>query len=183
MAIELDSANVNVAVTGGVAFAPTATTAPVDASTALPVDWLQVGYISDDGVVETRERSTSNIVAWQNADVVRTVTTESSISVQFTAIETNPNSIQLYYGSEVDTTDGSVSIVPADSGGRRSIVVDYVDGDKFVRLYLPEAEVTEVGDLTLASGDPVGYDVTLTGYPSASGFSAKKWWSELDTTP
>lgn len=179
MAIELDSANVDVAVTGGVAFAPTATAAPIDATTALAVDWLQVGYISDDGVVETRERSTSNIVAWQNADVVRTVTTESSISVQFTAIETNPNSIQLYYGSAVDTADGSVDIVPADSGGRRSIVVDYVDGDKFVRLYLPEAEVTEVGDLTLASGDPVGYDVTLTGYPSSAGFSAKKWWSEL----
>lgn len=182
----LDSANVDVAVGGYVAFSPTGTTAPVDADTALAVDWLGVGYLSDDGVVETRERSTSNIVAWQNADVVRSVTTESSITVNFTMIETNENSIELYYGAAVDATTGSVFIVPADSGGRRSMIVQYIDGDKQVRLFIPEGEVTEVGDLTLASGEPVGYEVTITGYPSASLLdaqgrpaSAQKWWSEL----
>lgn len=184
----LDSGNVDVAVTGAVAFAPVATAAPADANTVLPAAWRQVGYISDDGVVETRDRSTDTIVAWQNADVVRVVTTESSITVQFTAIETNPDSIALYYGAEVDAVDGSVDIVPADSGGRRSLVVDYLDGAKYVRLYVPEAELTETGDLTLASGDPAGYDMTLTGYPSASllsaggqPLSAKKYFSALKT--
>ena len=176
----LDSSNVNVAVTGAVAYAPTGTTAPTDANAVLPAAWRDVGYLSSDGVTETRDRSTNNIIAWQNAEVVRTVITESSMSISFTMIETNTNSIELFYSATVDTTDGSVSIDPGDTGGRRAFVVDYVDGANFVRLYVPQAEVTEVGESTLTSGDPVGYEVTITGYPdSALGYSAKKFYSDL----
>lgn len=178
----LNSAAVDVGVSGAFSFAATTAAAPIDATTALPpADWQDVGYISDDGVTETRDRSTDTITAWQNADQVRTVVTESSITVQFVGIESNANMIALYYGAEVDTTDGSVEIVPSNSGGRRSCVLDYVDGDKAVRLYLPEAEISEVGDLTVASGEPVGYDVTIVGYPSSVGYSAKKWYSALAT--
>jgi hypothetical protein len=175
-----DSSNVNVAVTGTVSFAPTDTAAPTDADTALPAAWRDVGYLSSDGVTETRDRSTSNIVAWQNAEVVRTVVTESSISVSFTMIETNAAALELFYGTAVDTTDGSVAIDPGETGGRKAVVVDFVDGADFVRLYLPQAEVTEVGESSLTSGDPVAYEVTLTGYPDATlGVSAKKFYSGL----
>lgn len=182
----LDSANVRVAVTGAVSYAPTATTAPLDADTALPGTWRDVGYIGEDGVVEARERSTNNIIAWQKATTVRTVVTEANMTVQFVMIESNPNSIELYYGAAVDGTDGSVEIDPAESGGRRSFVIDYVDGSEFVRLYLPEAELAEVGEQSLVSGEAVGYDVTIAAYPSASllgdsgqPLSGKKWYSGL----
>lgn len=180
----LDSAKVNVATTGAVYFAPVATAPPTDATTALPAAYRDVGYISEDGVVEARDRSTTNIIAWQNADVVRTVITEAYITVQFTMIETNPNSVELSYGDPVNTTDGSVSIIPGRTGGRRRIVVDYIDGDRFVRLFIAQAEVLEVGETTLASGDVTGYDVTITGYPDvALGASAKKWFSDLVVAP
>lgn len=186
----LDSSLVRVAVTGAVAYAPVATAAPNDASTVLDPAYRDVGYISEDGVVETRDRSTNNIVAWQNAATVRTVVTEAAITVQLVMIESNKNSLELFYAAPVDDTDGSVEIDPAASGGRRRFVVDYIDGDEFVRLYLPEAELAEVGDSTLVSGDAVGYDVTLAGYPSAtllgaSGkpLSAKKWFSGLIVAP
>lgn len=177
----LDSSNVDVAVTGAVYFDTTAMAAPTNATAALPGTAKDVGYISEDGVVETRDRTTNNIIAWQNADVVRTVVTEAQIAVQFTMIETNPNSVELFYGQPLDGPTGSIEIVPADTGGRRTMVVDYVDGAKFVRLYLPSAEVGEVGELTLVSGDAVGMDVTLNGYPIPAGFSAKKFWSDLIT--
>lgn len=177
----MDSSKVNVAITGMVAYAPVGTPAPTSASDDLDAAFVDVGYISEDGVTEARERSTENIIAWQNADVVRTVTTEANITVSFTMIETNPNSLELYYGSPV-AVDGSVEIVPSQSGGRRSFVVDYADGDKLVRMYIPEGELTETGEQTLASGEAVGYEVTITGYPSTDGYSAKKWFSDLDTT-
>lgn len=180
----LDSANVDVAVTGTVSYAPVGSTAPTDAITVLDATFLDVGYISEDGVVEARDRSTNNIIVWQNAETVRTSITEASITVNFTMVETNPNSLALFYGASVDGTDGSIEIVPAQTGGRRSFVVDYVDGEKFVRLYIPQGEVTEVGEVTLANSDPVGYEVTLYGYPDAtSGFTAKKWFSALVVTP
>lgn len=177
----LDSSKVNVAITGVVAYAPVSTPGPTSALEELDAAFVDVGYISEDGITEARERSTENIIAWQNADVVRTVTTEANISVSFTMIETNPNSLELFYGAPV-AADGSIEIVPSSSGGRRSIVIDYVDGDKHVRMYMPEAEVTEVGEQTLASGEAVGYEVTITGYPSTDGWAAKKWFSDLDTT-
>lgn len=180
----LDSNAVDVGISGTLSYGATTAAAPIDATTALPsADWKDVGYISDDGVTETRDRSTDTIVAWQNSDTVRTVVTDSSISVQFTGIETNQNMVELFYGSAVTTTDGSVEIVPSDSGGRRSFVLDYVDGNKTVRLYLPNAEVSEVGDLTVAAGEAVGYDVTIVGYPGSGGFSAKKWFSSLVVGP
>lgn len=174
----LDSANVRVAVTGAVSYAPTGTAAPTDAEAALNVAYRDVGYISEDGVVEARERSTNNIIAWQNADTVRTVVTEANMTIAFTMIESNPNSIELYYGAAVEG-DGSVEIVPSASGGRRSFVVDYIDGDEFVRLYVPEGELSETGEQTLVAGDAVGYEVTIAAYPSTLGYSGKKWFSGL----
>lgn len=175
-----DSANVDVGVDGAVSYAPVGSAAPTDADSDLDVAYSDVGYISSDGVVETRDRSTSNIVAWQKSDVVRTVVTESSISVGFTMIETNPTSLELFYGQALDAGDGSVEIVPGETGGRKAVVVDYIDGDKFVRLFIPQAEVTEVGETTIAGGDAVGYEVTVMGYPDSDlGYSGKKWFSAL----
>lgn len=180
----LDSTNVDVAVTGTVSYAPVATAAPTDAVAALDAAFRDVGYISDDGVSEAIDKSTNNIVAWQGSAVVRTVVTESSIAVTFTMIETNANSVELFYADAVDATDGSVEIDPSQTGGRRRLVLDYVDGTKFARLFLPQGEVTSVGEVTYASGEAVGYQVTVTGYPDSTlGYSAKKWFSALDTTP
>lgn len=180
----LDSSKVDVAVTGTVSYAPVATAAPTDAVAALDPAYKDVGYISDDGVTETIDQSNTNITAWQGATVVRTVVTESSITVTCTMIETNDNSVSLYYADTVDTSDGSVEIDPSETGGRRRFVFDYVDGGKLSRLFLPQGEVTSRGDVQWASGNAVGYQVTVTGYPDATlGYSAKKWFSALDTTP
>lgn len=173
-----NAANVNVAVTGVVSVAPEGTTAPTSADGTLNVAFVPVGYISQDGVTESRERSTSNIVAWQNSDVVRTVVTEASLKIMFSMLETNADSIKLFYGSAVDGVDGSVDIIPGQTGGRQAFVVDYVDGGKLVRLYVPHGEVVEIEDTVLSSGDAVMYGVTIQAYPdSTTGASATKWFS------
>lgn len=176
----LDSTKVGVAVTGAVSVAPLATAAPTTATAPLNVAFKDFGYISEDGVVETRDRSTSNIVAWQNSDVVRMVVTEASIQVTFTAIETNPVVLSAFYGATFDPVTGSIKIKPGATGGRQSLNVDYVDGADFVRLYLPIAELMSVEDVTLANGEAVGYGMTYIGYPStALGASAQKFFSAL----
>lgn len=178
----LNADNVSVAVTGACSYAPAGSTGPIDATTTLDAAFLDVGYISTDGVTETRDRSTNDIVAWQNSEVVRSVITESSLSVQFVMIETNKASVELFYGATVSGTDGSIEVRPGSTGGRKMVVVDYVDGEDLVRLFLPNAEVQEVGDQALTSGDAVGYDVTIKGYPGPQGWSAKKWFTKLDTS-
>jgi len=176
-----DAGNVDVAYTGAVSYAVTGTAAPTDADTPLAAPWDEVGLISTDGVEITPERSVSNIVAWQRAQVVRTVVTEASIQVAFTMIETNEQSLELYWGSAVDPVDGSIEIDPGQTGGKRAFALDYIDGDKYVRLYLPSAESTELEAITWnSSGDPVGYGVTLTAYrDDTAGYTAKYFNSTL----
>lgn len=174
-----DSANVRVAVTGAISMGATSATAPTDADSAL-TGLTDLGYVNEDGVTETRDRTTNTIKAWQNSDIVREVVTEANLTYTFVLIETKAATVELYYGSTVDTSDGSLIVVPANTGGRHSFVIDVVDGDDFIRTYIPQGEVTEVGDQVYAAGEPIGYEVTVRAYPDSTlGGSAKKWYSAL----
>jgi hypothetical protein len=178
----LVSDNVRVAVTGVVAVGNLTAPAPLDADAAMGVAYTDLGYVGEDGVTETRDRSSDKIKAWQNADTVREVITEAGVTLQFVLIETKLETVELYYGATVDTTDGSIAIVPAATGGRKRFIVDLIDGDDFIRSYVPSGEVMEVGDQVYASGEPVGYEVTIACYPSG-GYSLKKFYSSLVAVP
>lgn len=175
----VDSSNVDVAITGALSKAPTGTAAPTDSTTALPVAWVDHGYLSEDGVKENRERDSNEIGAWQNGDIVRVVYTKGKFTLNCTMIETSAVTVGTYYGTDV-AVDGSVEIDPIETGGRYAFVLDYIDGDKYVRAYLPDAEVTEVGEVSIAGTDAVGYEITIMAYKSATlGYSCKKWYSAL----
>src|SRR5690606_39768421 len=94
--------------------------------------------------------------AWQNAEVVRSVDTEASITYTFRLIETKKEAVELNYATKVQP-DVSVMIIPSETGGRQSYVLDVIDGDDFIRAYIPEGEVTEVGGQVYAGGEPIGY--------------------------
>jgi hypothetical protein len=177
------SANVRVAVTGEVSMGLTSATAPTGTGGTI-TGFTGLGYVSEDGVKETRDRSTNDIKAWQNGDTVRTVVTDSSLKYQLTLIETKKETVELYYGATVTqaASDGSWVIVPSATGGRRSFVIDVVDGSNLLRIYIPQGEVTEVGEVTYSNGDPIGYEVTITAYPDATtGGNAKVWNTALKT--
>lgn len=176
----LDSANVRVAVTGAVSVAPSGSTAPTNASTALDAAFKDLGYVSEDGVTETRDRTSDKIKAWQNAATVRTVVTDATVTYTFALIETKAETVELYYGDTVDTLTGSIVVDPSATGGRQAFVVDVIDGTDLIRSYIPDGEITEVGDQVYASGEPIGYEVTITCYfDDTLGGSVKKFYSSL----
>lgn len=180
----LDSNNVRVAVTGAAYTAPTTLVAPTSATSVLAAAAKDLGYISDGGITETRDRSTNQVRAWQNSALVREPVTESSITYNFMLIETKAETISEYYGTTV-AADGSIKIDPGKTGGRKSYVFDIIDGDDIIRIYVPNGEVTAVGDQTYVNGEPIGYELTVTGYAITDGdesYSAVKWYSSLDTT-
>lgn len=181
----LDSGNVRVAVTGAVSVGLTSATAPVDADSAL-TGFDDLGYVGEDGVTEARDRSTNTIRGWQNGDILREVVTEASVTYAFTMVETKAETVELYYGGAVDTSDGSIVVVPSKTGGRKSFVLDVIDGDDYIRAYVPEGEVVEVGEQVYANGEAIGYEVTVRAYPSATipdadgnNGSVVKWYSSL----
>lgn len=186
----LVAANARVAITGVVSIGDGTQTAPTDSGTALGTGWTDLGYVSEDGVTETRDRSTNTIRAWQNGDTLREVVTESTLTYAMTFAETKAATVELFYGNTVDDTDGSIVIVPSSTGGRHPFVIDVVDGDETIRTYIPDGEVTEVGDQTYVNGELIGYEVTITCYPSSTiqdadgnPGAAVKFYSGLVVTP
>jgi len=174
----LDSDLVRVAVSGAVYVGPTDTAAPTDSGTALEDGFLDLGYVSSDGISESIDRTTAQIRAWQNGALVREVTSEGTYSVSLTFLETNQEVLELYFGSDV--TSGVLNGDPTSSGGRKSFVIDVVDGAVIERTYIPQGEVTSVGERTLASGDAIGYNVTITAYADANNNTFKKFFSSLE---
>jgi hypothetical protein len=173
----LDSDKVRVAVTGAVYVAPVGTAAPVSPDGALNVAFVDLGYVSADGITESIDKSTTQIRSWQNGSLVREVVSDGTYSVSMTFIETKEAVLELYYG--VQQVGGSLSIDPRKTGGRQAFVIDVIDGTSIERTFIPYGEITAVGERTLASGEAIGYEVTVTAYADSSSTVVTKWFTEL----
>lgn len=163
--MSLTSSNVRVGVSGEVSVGPTSATEPATAVATL-TGFTGLGYVSEDGVTETVDRSIDDIKAWQNAATVRSVVSDASVSYSFTLIETTVDTVEAALGASVtqSATEGTYTIVAGSTGGRKSFVIDVIDGANLKRIYIAEGEVTELGDTVYASGEAIGYAVTLKAY-------------------
>lgn len=168
--------NVLVGVTGAVYVGPTSSTAPTASDSTL-TGFTDLGYVSADGLTITPDKSTQSINAWQNADKVREIVTESSLTFEFSLLETTQDAVELYFGSDI--VSGKVAFNPSNTGGRKSFVFDVVDDTKVIRYYLPAAEVMAVSPITVANSEAHAYGVTVTAYASA-GRSADVFFSEFE---
>jgi hypothetical protein len=168
--------NVVVGVTGKVYVGATSATAPTS-STATLTGFTDLGYVSTDGVSFTVDKSTNQIRAWQNADLVRESITEGTVTYSFTLLETTQEAIELYFGSTMDA--GKIELNPVNTGGRKSFVIDVVDGAKAIRHYVPSGEILAVEAQTIQNGEAVAYGVTITAYASA-GRVADVFHSEFE---
>lgn len=170
--------NVRIGFEGAIYVATGTPIAPTD-TTPLPSGWTEVGYIDDGGVTIAHNDEVSDIKAWQRADIVRKVVTSSDVTVQFNMLETNVNSVELFYGAKVGSDGKSLS----ETGmkiNRQSFVLDLIDGDKVHRMYLPSAEITERQDQEISNENAVKYGITLTAYPDVTPEKVKVYhfWSE-----
>lgn len=171
----LNADNVRVAVTGAIYGGPTTAAAPTTAESAT-TGYVDYGYVSEDGVEETTDRSVDMLKAWQNAAIVRTVVTEGVMSYKLALIETTKDVVELFYGSSVDA-EGKIVIDPTSTGGQKHFILDVIDGEDFIRAFF-KGEVAETEAQKNASGEIIGYGVTINVIGKVT-----KWYTSLDTTP
>lgn len=174
----LNADNVVVGITGKVYVGAASTTAPTSATSTLDAGFTDLGYVTADGVTFSTDRSTNQVRAWQNADLVREVVTEGTTTYQFTLLESTLDSVAAYFGTEVDNT-GKISLVPTATGGRKSFVIDVVDGADVVRHYVPFGEILKIESQTIQNGEAVTYGMTVTAYVK-DGRAADIWYSKFD---
>ena len=174
MALTAD--NVVVGITGKVYVGATTATAPTSSTDTL-TGFTELGYVSADGVTFTQERSTNQIRAWQNADLVREIVTEGTVTYQFMLLETTQAVIEAYFGGTM--VAGKIQVNPASTGGRKSFVIDVVDGAKAIRHYVPSGEILTVEAQQIQNGEAVGYGVTVTA-DADNGRTADVFFSEFE---
>ena len=161
---------------GGVWRGPLGTTLPTDATTSLDAAIKAAGYIGEDGLTETQDRSTEKIRAW-GGDTVKVVQTEFGLSFAFTFIEAvNGDVLKAVYGADnVTTTAATASTgnthavkVTSDQLPHETFVFEVRDGDARIRIVVPDGQITEVGEITYADGEVVGYSVTVEAFRDAA---------------
>ena len=172
----LTAENVVVGITGEVYVGPTSATAPTATDSTL-TGFASLGYVSADGVEFASDKTTNQIRAWQNADLVREVITEGTVTYSFSLLETTEDVVELYFGAAM--VDGKIELNPNSTGGRKSFVIDIVDGDKVIRHYVPSGEVLSVEAQTVQNGEAVAYGITMTAYAS-EGRVADVFFSEFE---
>lgn len=168
--------NVSVAkpkVGGAIFVAPLGTALPTDATTALNAAFENVGYISEDGVVNTNSPDTDTIKEWGGASVGK-IDNGKDDTWQFTMIEAlNPTALKLVYGADnVSGTLAAGITVKANSNEQEDValVIDMIlKGGALKRVVLPSASVSEVGEVPYAATSAIGYQTTLLATPDEDG--------------
>lgn len=172
----------NLEVSGGILAAPLGSVRPTDAETALDVAYQTQGYVGEDGVTETSERSTEVIRAWGGVKV-RTVQTEYDCSVSLTLIESRrAETLRTVFGDENVVVAGGVITVKRNEKvlPHRQWVIDMKDGDHARRLDIGYGQVTEVGDITYVDGEAISYEVTISCDPDDEGDSLVEYLTDPD---
>jgi hypothetical protein len=160
----INTSEIRVGVSGSVFVAPTTTDAPVDATTELDSDFVDLGAINEDGLALAPTRSIEKVRAWQSAKAVRTIITEDELSISFSLQQWNEESIALAFGGGTWTDEsGATKFVPPAAGtvDERSFVFEWVDGSIKSRLYVPRGMVSEVGSITVAKSGAIELALTV----------------------
>ena len=160
-------------VSGAIYRAPLGTSLPSDATTSLGGSFVELGYISEDGLVNTNSPETENIKDWGGTDVLN-VLTEKTDEFQCTLIEVlNEDVLKAVYGaSNVTGTLATGIAVSANASEQEEAiwVVDMVMRNGVLkRIVIPNGKISELGDITYKRDEAVGYEITITGLADTSG--------------
>lgn len=143
--------------------------------TALPTDWDDLGYLSNDGAAFARDVASSEVTSWGSVTPTRTDITSDTTTLTVTAQETKLLTLGLATGADLanitpDAGTGEVRIAkPARPKSKHyralSLAVDEGDGGEiYVARFLPRAKVSSYAEQAFGGGDdPISWGVTLTG--------------------
>lgn len=163
--------------------APLGTALPTDYSTALSDEFENLGYVSEDGFAESTDEDTTEVKDI-NGDTVLTETGSHKKTLAATLIETKKSTLQEYYGDDTVTdADGVITVL--EKAGMREEKVYVIDlvlrGGRRERIIVPKGKVEEVEEIVYASGEVVGYGITINALPNDESVKTIRYIESTET--
>lgn len=164
------------AVTGAVLCAPIGTTVPTSISGTIDPAYKDSGYVDDNGLKITPNRSMKSIKDWSNK-VIRNVLDEFDNTLAWAHLETNAASLANYWGdTNVTVTPATASTgtqtktqVTSDDLPHKSWVFKIKDGPRKVLIVIPDGQVSKNDAIEFKANAAVVWGLELTCYPDSSG--------------
>lgn len=157
---------------GSVYRAPKGTTPPTNATSELSSAFVCLGYISDDGLKNNENRSTTEIKAW-GGDTVYVAQTDKSDTFTMTFLEAlNPEVLKTVHGSGNVTgslAEGLSVKINSAMLDEYVWVIDMIMNGALKRVVIPAGRVTNVSEVTYDDDSAVGYAATMTAFPDSEG--------------
>lgn len=162
--------------TGPILSAPRGTALPTGLDAVIDPAFEDSGYISEDGLTLTPERSTEQVRDWSGS-VVRELLTEFAAKLAWAHLETNEQSLKNYLGDDnvtvVDatSTEGKriTALLRSTEMPRKPWLFKIKDGESRVLIVVPDGQVSETGEVAFVKSGAITWPVTLATYPDASG--------------
>lgn len=140
-------------------------TPPTQERSVLDTDLVEVGFITEDGVTFRDAKEIGRLGAWQTAYDVRRFVTGRSFEAEFAMEQWNWHTIPIAFGGGTLTepTAGHYKYVPpdADDLDERAVVIDWVDGTRRYRLWIPKVIVTAPVEVNVKRDEGANFPVTM----------------------
>ena len=151
-------------VKGGYIFsAPVGTALPTDIDSKLDNAFKVLGFISEDGITISVEEDSSDLVD-MNGDVMDSTYSNRAETLAFTLEEIKAGTFKAEHGSlNVTDENGLITIKHnGDNHDSNSYVFELLlkDGRRW-RMVVPNAKLSELGDLTISSSELCQREITL----------------------
>lgn len=158
--------------TGGVFIAPAGSTLPTDATTALDAAFASLGYVSDEGLVNSVETDTEDVNEWGGSTVL---TEQTSFKEMFTVnlLETSQEALETYYGEDNVTVSGTDITVKQSSDPLPEVVVVFevaLTGGRIKRIVVPHGKIADrSGEINYTSSEAITYPAQFVAFPDDDG--------------
>lgn len=180
----------NIATVGGLYVAPFGTPLPDDVDAALNSAFLNLGYISADGVSLKVDSSTSPIEVW-GGDEIATLRDKYAIELSAMLYQVlSPEVNAALFGEDNVQTAAATSAVGnrmrvllnSKLPPRVSLVIDSFYDDKAIRHVAQLAQLSDIGDIKLVHNEPLALDVTFKVLRGTDGNHLIEYTDDGQTT-
>ena len=173
---------------GGAVFrAPVGTALPTNASAELDSAFVGLGFVSEDGVTNDAGVTTNNVLSWGGVTVLTTQESRNDTYAMMLIESLKTEVLKTFYGDDNVTGTLAEGITVTANGkdlGTHSYVIDMIMRDGAIkRIVIPNAQISETGEVVYRDNDVVGYPITLSAQPDSSGNTHYEYIRRTTTTP